>query len=75
MGIQQDADTVDYPAVVNGGASMAIPSPTGPGGNMCLVNQDEAEIIEASYEHTAVQQVGFPENTSSVSPMFREQAL
>lgn len=75
MSIQQDADTADYPVVVRGGASMAVPAPTGPGGNACIVNQNEAEIIEASYEYTPVQRIGFPEDTSSVSPQFREQAL
>lgn len=75
MGMQEDADTEDYPATVAGGAGMVAPCPTGPGGNYALVNQNEAEIIEASYEYIEVRQVGRAEDLSTVSPAFREQAL
>lgn len=78
MGMQQDADTEDYPVTVRGAANTAAPAPTGPGGNACLVNQDEAEIIEASYEYTPVVhvgQTGFAESRGSVQGIFQEQAL
>lgn len=78
MGMQEDADTEDYPATVAGGAGMVAPCPTGPGGNYTLVNQNEAEILEASYEYTEVRhptQPGYDEDASTVTPMFQEQAL
>lgn len=75
MPMQEDNDLIDYPAIPRGGASMFCPSPTGPGGNMRLVNSNEGEVIEASYEDTAVVQVGYAENFSSVQGVFREANL
>jgi hypothetical protein len=73
--MQQDADTTDYPALVNGGANECVPSPTGPGGSLIQVNQNEAEILEASYENTSVVQIGWAADDASVQGAFREQAL
>lgn len=53
----QTDDPNDSPTVFDGGAGHGMPyCPTGPGGNMILVNQDESEILEASYEGMAVRE-------------------
>lgn len=78
MGMQRDADEQDYPTVTAGATNMAAPAPVGPAGDACLINQDEAEIIEASYEYTqvvSVDQPGFAESRDSIQGVWREQAL
>lgn len=78
MGMQQDADEQDYPTAEQSGANRSAPAPVGPAGDMCLINQDEAELIEASYEYTSctyVDQPGFAESRDSIQGVWREQAL
>lgn len=75
MGMQQDADSADYPAITDGGTGMVVPCPCGPGGNAVMTNGNEAEVIEASYEYTTIQTVGWQPDDSHITPAFREQAL
>jgi hypothetical protein len=76
MGIQKDSDT-DGPAVTDGGAGHGVPfSPTGVGGNACLTNQDEAEIIEASYENRPlIRTPAYDDDFSTVQGAFRMPGL
>lgn len=78
MGMQQDADEQDYPTADQSEANKYAPAPVGPAGDTCLINQDEAELIEASYEYTqmvSVDQPGFAESRDSIQGIWREQAL
>lgn len=76
MGIEQDQDD-NTPVTMDGGASPVAPCPTGPGGNYALLNQDEGEIIERSYEDFTISRPmdGYDESDAHVQGVFRMPGL